>query len=160
MTKVIIYSLADGRLCVCHPCISRNDPPNFTADDAVARALAKDIPEEAMNVGVIDSSELPVDRGFRLAWRQRGEKISVEIAIAREIRLAQLRAERDTRIEATDALIARATEIGDAAGRARLAAYRQALRDMPADVADALTSATIPEQLRAVRPTVLDEHAL
>jgi hypothetical protein len=158
MTKVIVYTRPDGEISVCHPLISRDDPPGFTIEEAVARALSKDVPSTAITVAVIEKMALPADRSFRAAWRQRGQGVSVDIASARDIHLARLRLERDAKLAATDGLMARATERGDAAERSKLAARRQALRDMPADAATALAAVETLEDLKAVRPAVLDEQ--
>jgi hypothetical protein len=64
MTKVIVYTLPNGSTCVCHPCVSRDDPSGFTAEDALARALIKDIPADAISVRVVERSALPSDRSF------------------------------------------------------------------------------------------------
>jgi hypothetical protein len=157
MTKVIVYTLPNGSTCVCHPCVSRDDPSGFTAEDALARALIKDIPADAISVRVVERSALPSDRSFRAAWR-RDETVGIDIAAARNIHLARLRSERDAKLASTDGLIARAAERGDVVEQAKLAAYRQALRQMPVDIANALAAAETPEELRALRPAILDQQ--
>lgn len=158
MAKVILYTQPDGRVCVCRPCVSRDDPLGFTMEDALTRALANDVPETALNVKVIDNTALPINRSFRAAWRQQGEEVRIEISKARELRLAQLRTERDAKLAATDGLMARATERGNAAEWLKLAAHRQALRGMPAEITAVLAAAITPADLMAVRPAVLDEE--
>ena len=158
MTKVIVYTRPDGEISICHPLISRDDPPGFTIEDAVARALSKDVPSTAINVAVIEKSALPADRSFRAAWRQRAQGVIIDIAKARDVHLVRLRAERDAKLSVTDGLMARATERGDAAERSKLAAQRQALRDMPANAAIALAAVEAPEDLKAIRPAILDEQ--
>jgi hypothetical protein len=158
MTKVIVYTRPDGEISVCHPLISQDDPPSFTIEDAIARALSKDVPDTALDVQVIDAAELPADRTFRRAWRQSDGRVSIDLAKARMIHLGRLRAERDAKLAATDGLMARANERGDAAGQLKLAAQRQALRDMPIDIAAALAAAQTPEDLKAIRPAILDEQ--
>lgn len=65
----IAYTRPDGGVSVVHPCISAGDPPEMTEEEALARALAKDVPANAQNVTVIEPTALPSDRSKRYAWR-------------------------------------------------------------------------------------------
>lgn len=73
--KKIAYTHPDGGISICHPVISATDPADFTEADALARALAKDIPAGATNVTVVD--DIPADRDSRDGWIISGGAISV-----------------------------------------------------------------------------------
>ncbi len=68
---------------------------------------------------------------------------------AREVRMAEIRRERNRRLRATDGHALREME-QDSPGRRAWADYRQALRDLPATVD--LGQAATPENLAAFEP--------
>jgi len=81
--------------------------------------------------------------------------ITVDMTKAREIKRDQLRAERRPLLEQLDVEFMRAQEQGDQAKTDEIAARKQALRDVTAD--PAIDAATTPDELKAVRPAILDE---
>lgn len=98
--KRIAYTNPDGSVSICCPCISEDDPEGMTEDDALQRALQKDIPPTAQNVTVIEPTAIPSDRSKRYAWRIKNGVIVVDPTIApphaqaRAERIDQLRAKR------------------------------------------------------------------
>lgn len=83
--------------------------------------------------------------------------IKVNMTKAREIKRDQLRAERKPLLEQLDVEFMRAQEQGDQAKADEIAAKKQALRDVTAD--PAIDAATTPEELKAVRPGVLETES-
>jgi hypothetical protein len=83
--NIIIYTRPDGGVGIVHPNISQNDPPGFSEADALARALAKDIPADATNVRVVDPAAIPADRSKRIAWRQIGDTIVIDAIISADL---------------------------------------------------------------------------
>ena len=81
--------------------------------------------------------------------------IKVNMTKAREIKRDQLRAERKPLLEQLDVEFMRAQEQGDQAKADEIAAKKQALRDVTDD--PAIDAATTPDELKAVRPKVLDK---
>jgi hypothetical protein len=79
--KYVLYSDETGNICHMLPCISADDEPGFTEEMALQRALAKDLPSNAVNVRVVDS--LPEDRTFRNAWVDHANKIDISIDMAK-----------------------------------------------------------------------------
>lgn len=94
-------------------------------------------------------------RDFRGAWRHGGSGISVDLAIAKEIKCTQLRNARAPLLKEADVAFSKALESGDKAAQAAVAATKQALRDVTDD--PAIEAATTIEELRAVQPAVLKE---
>jgi fibronectin type 3 domain-containing protein len=82
--------------------------------------------------------------------------ITVDMTKAREIKRDQLRAERRPLLEQLDVQFMRAQEQGDQTKADEIAARKQALRDVTAD--PAIDAATTPDELKAVRPAILDEE--
>jgi fibronectin type 3 domain-containing protein len=80
--------------------------------------------------------------------------IKINMTKAREIKRDQLRAERKPLLEQLDVEFMRAQEQGDQAKADEIAAKKQALRDVTAD--PAIDAATTPDELKAVRPDVLE----
>jgi len=81
--------------------------------------------------------------------------IFTDMTKAREIKRDQLRAERRPLLEQLDVEFMRAVEAGDAEKQALIAERKQLLRDVTAD--PAIDAATTPDELKAVRPAILDE---
>jgi len=81
--------------------------------------------------------------------------ITVNMTKAVEIKKEMIRQERKPKLEALDVEFMRAVEAGDADKQAEIAAKKQALRDATDD--PAITSATTPDELKAVVPSALAE---
>ena len=130
-TKRIVYTRPDGGVSVV--CPAPEYVARFTTEaEALDAIRAKDVPADAANVYVCDVAEVPASRRFRNCWRQAGTAPpSVSLPLARTQRMAEIRAERDKRLVASDGQIARAQDIGTPAEVAALKTYRQALRDVP-----------------------------
>ena len=151
--RKIIYLRPDGGLSVVHPVINTfGEAPGFTENDALQRALAK-LPVNAINPQVVEANAIPTDRTFRNAWKVSGAGIAVDMPKAREIHRVKLRDLRKPKMEALDAAYLRADETGDIAEKQRIAAQKQALRNVTAD--PAIEAAQTPEQLKAVMPAIL-----
>jgi hypothetical protein len=75
------------------------------------------------------------------------------MAKARTIRIDQIRPERDKRLVALDVDYMRADEAGDGSVKQRIAATKQALRDLPAAVQPELDAIATPEALEAWEPS-------
>jgi len=82
--------------------------------------------------------------------------ITVDMTKAREIKRDMVRAERKPLLEKLDVEYMRAQEAKDTALQQEIAAKKQALRDVTAD--PAIDAATTPDELKAVRPSVLEEN--
>ena len=80
--------------------------------------------------------------------------ITVNMTKAREIKKEQLRQERKPLLEKLDVQYMRAIESGDTDEQASIATKKQQLRDITADAG--ITNATTADQLKAVRPNILD----
>lgn len=80
----------------------------------------------------LPDATLPTDRRFRNCWRcPDSEKVEVDMPLARAQRMAEIRAERDAKLHASDGPILREQEQGTKATVDALKAKRQALRDIP-----------------------------
>jgi hypothetical protein len=95
------------------------------------------------------------DRRWRGCWRL-GENgaVAVDMPLARAQRMAEIRAERERRLAASDGLMLRAQEQGHLAEAEALRVYRQTLRDLPKELAAAKTLEALetPEALGAFEP--------
>jgi hypothetical protein len=97
---------------------------------------------------------LPGSRAFRAHWRGHpGAGVRVDLPGARAQRMAEIRAQRDAALAATDGPMLRAQERGE--DTTALAAHRQALRDLPLTVQWDLDAIRTPESLEAYRPPLL-----
>jgi hypothetical protein len=153
MNTCIVFQAADGQIRVTHPHPKTRlagEPEKAWLDRIAAHAKQQD---ESLRVCTRlpdrDAAELPTRR-FRNCWRVNGQTVEVDMPLARAQRMAEIRAERNRRLEASDGLMARAYEIGAQAEIEALKAKRQTLRDIPA-VIDVGTIST-PEELTAFQP--------
>lgn len=80
--------------------------------------------------------------------------IVINMDKAREIKKDMIRQERAPLFEKLDVQFIRAMEMGDATLQAEVAAKKQALRDATID--PSIEAAQTPEELKQVRPAILD----
>lgn len=119
--------------------------------EAIEAEIAKTIfPESQAPIKswrIIDASEVPTDRTFRAAWRDR-EGIEVDMSKARDIHRDRLRIAREPMLAALDIEYQRADEDKDEAAKARVVARKKVLRDITQhpDIAKAKT----PEELKLI----------
>lgn len=116
----------------------------------LTRIRAKDVPPDAQDVREVDAESLP-GRRWRDAWKLGAQGCGVCPVKARDLCVAEIRAERDRRLEASDGPALRAQDRGKPAEIEAWRAYRQALRDLPAAVATE-TAAYDPDSLAAYAP--------
>ncbi len=84
-------------------------------------------------VGQVHRDNLP-SRRFRNAWKVNGATFEVHLPGARQIRMAELRTERNARLDAGDGREKALNATGTAAQKRAYAGYMQELRDLPAVV--------------------------
>jgi hypothetical protein len=138
-----MWTRPDGGVSITHPAIMVNDPPGFTEDDALARAMAL-LPSTAINPQIIEPADIPADRTFRDALEVSGGALVHNMAKARaiqedHIRRAQLRRARE--------LLEREL-IGD-----DVAADKAAVRAINAR--NLVNAVSTPEALKATMPASL-----
>ena len=148
----IVYTRPDGGLCVVHPVRNTIGETLITDEEIELRAFGK-LPLDAINPQFVEASVLPQDRTFRNAWKQNGSLVEHDMVKARDIHRDTLRSLRKPKLEVLDMAYLRADELGDVAEKARIAAKKQALRDVTDD--QRIEAAQTPEQLKAVLPDVL-----
>jgi Phage tail assembly chaperone protein len=144
----VVWELPDGTICVGK--FLGGDPAAFLArvqaDPALAGAQRLADPA--------DADPLP-ERRWRDCWRHRGDgQVHVDMALARARRLAEIRAERDLRLAASDGPMLREQEAGPPERQQALRAYRQALRELPNDLerSGALEALAGPAELAGFAP--------
>lgn len=108
---------------------------------------------KAVSNRVIADDALPADRTFRNAWQYRDGRIETDMAKAREIHRDHMRRVRKPLLEALDTEALRAIESGDTAELARVAARKQALRDVTKS--PAINAASTPTELKRMWPAIL-----
>ena len=81
-----------------------------------------------------------------------GNKLYVDMSLARAQRLNELRLERDEKLVALDGPWMRETGQGKTIEASKIEATRQALRDFPAKVEQELATIKTPEELEAFEP--------
>jgi hypothetical protein len=97
--------------------------------------------------------ENEIDDPLRFGREVWGHAAKIVMAKARTIRIDQIRPERDKRLVALDVDYMRADEAGDGSVKQRIAATKQALRDLPAAVQPELDAIATPEALEAWEPS-------
>ena len=155
--KRIAFTRPDGGVSVIVPIPKPGETEEQTLARCVARNIAVGNLQANTPTATIDASELP-SRRFRNQWRKAGRTVAPDPTLCREQVIAEVRAERNAKLTASDADKARLDDLGTEQQKANLATYRQALRDLPATVYDPQTqrgeiaSLTL-EQLETYSPT-------
>jgi hypothetical protein len=168
-TKRIVFSRPDGGVSVIIPAPQYRRPGE---DDGpfLARVLARNqevghAPLEGCTV--VDVADLPPPRLrkflvvtpagevvetqrrlFRGCWRMAGGRPVEDEGLCRDRTLAEVRKERDARLDASDKDKARLDDVGTPGQQQAHRQYRQALRDLPAVVAQQIAAMT-PDELEA-----------
>lgn len=112
--------------------------PTGTTGDAM-----KDVPQ-GCRFKVIAASNIPTDREFRDAWRLAGSSIAVDIAAARDIKTASLRAQRQPLLDALDVQFQQAQETG--ADTTAIVAEKNRLRT----ITDGVAACETVDELKAI----------
>lgn len=156
-TLVVVIPVRPMRQAVIDPETSQEVTPAETEAEYLAAIRAGASVGAATYAGTIDAAQLPQDaaavahvvdeagnvstvphpdpvRCARAAWRWDGAAVVIDAAQNLEVKKARLREARNRLLDISDALMARANETGQ--GAAAWKAYRQALRDLPANTPD------------------------
>lgn len=101
----------------------------LTQEQYEAHVMERSVPDGAINVKRITDENLPSTREFRDAWVDVTDdnNVNIDLAKAKEVKLAEVRAKRNAELEKLDKEFLVALEIGDALGPIKL--RKQALRD-------------------------------
>lgn len=122
--------------------------------EAIEAELAKDTGRRApvRSWRFIETTQLPSDRSYRIAWRDRGPKKGVhhDMPAAREWHKQLLRSVRGPKLEELDTDYMRALERNDTTALKKIAKEKQQLRDITAD--PAIAKAATPAALRSSWP--------
>jgi len=159
MDKVIAFMTPENTLTIVMPCISMDDPPGFSEDDAIARAMATIVPQDAIDPIVVDTSTLPEDWVFRDAWKHNGKKIEEDLEKSKEIWKKLLVKQTLPLLAKLDVAYQRADEIPDPVlkqeAKLEVIEKKQELRNVV--LLPEIASAQTIEELKAVWPEVLGE---
>jgi len=129
MAQVIIFTNDNGGVSVCVP----------TGELDINAVKAKDTPSHSI---IVQDSELPqADNDFFNAWELANGAVTVNLAKAKEITKARLRAERAPLLEAQDIAFQRALESG--ADTTAIVAEKNRLRDVTGLVDGCTTTAEL-----------------
>ena len=90
---------------------------------------------------------------YRSAWRMVAGTLTHDMPIARNLKMTEIRAERDQQLAITDGQMARAQEVGTPAEVVTLRNKRQALRDLPVTVEAELAVIQSVDDLATYEPT-------
>jgi hypothetical protein len=121
-------------------------------EDEIAK-WAQPLRDSVVSIAPIADADIPQDRTFRDGWALNGGKIVHDMAKCREVHREHMRAARAPKLAALDVQFIRAVEAGDKVAQAKIAADKQALRDVTAD--PAIEAAATPDALKAVWPDIL-----
>lgn len=146
----LAYTDADGNAVIIYPMISKNDPPGFTQEMALERAL-KDVPQGKTAVQ-IDTATLP-PRDFREAWTVGTSTVNVRMPKARNLHMKKIRQARKEKLAELDQEWMKKLGKKQQAEADAVEAARQVLRDLPQTLD--LRAATTPEALKAIWPPEL-----
>ena len=133
-----------------------------TDEELLQRVIADDLPKGLDGTPVshiildadITGTFPPRGKLFRRAWEcADGNKVTVNMPRARDIHMAAIRAARDLEIAKLDVPYLKSLEARDTVEQDRIAALKQALRDIPQTFD--LSSARTPDTLKSRWPEAL-----
>ena len=152
MHTCIVWTRADGGVTV--QCPADRYVASFpTEAEGIAAVIAKDIPLDRQHTAVVCThDDLPSTRRFRNCWRRPTARVVVDLPLAREQRLEELRRDRTPRLAKSDIDVVRALEDPSSARVGLLRTYRQALRDLPATSHLGLAACPTADALAAWEP--------
>ena len=142
---IIIFKNADGTCGVIHPAHKAlktvENPTGFTIEEIAE----KDVPD-GLEYRLAPLESLPKERYYRDAWTDdlETETVDVDIEKARVIHSGKIREARNAKLAELDIETMKGLDVQ---------AEKQVLRDLPANTD--LSTATTPEELRAIWPEVL-----
>jgi hypothetical protein len=148
----IIYTNTEGTVSVVHPA-----PEVLDQENGIERVIKRSVPE-GVPYQIVEDKDIPIDRTFRMAWKEVQGKIDVDMSKAMEIHMEKIRAARDKVLSETDVEITKALEAGDTPTINRLRGERQKLRDIPQTFD--LSTATTPEELKVLWPSEIQTDRL
>jgi hypothetical protein len=138
MTQAIIFTNNNGGVAMCIP----------TGEISIDAVMTKDVPA-GRGARIVNLTDLPNQHNdFYDAWEMDATSVTVNLAKAKEITKARLRAERAPLLEAQDVAFQRALESG--ADTTAIVAEKNRLRNITS-LAD---SATTLDALRAIKAGV------
>ena len=138
MTQAIIFTNDNGGVAMCIP----------TGEISIDAVMTKDVPA-GRGARIVNIVDLPNQHNdFYDAWEMDATSVTVNLAKAKEITKARLRAERAPLLEAQDVLFQRALE--SSADTTAIVAEKNRLRNITS-LAD---SATTLDELRALKAEV------
>ena len=131
--------------------------PEFaeTEEAFLARVMAKAVPKDAVNVRVVHSTEIPLDRTFRGALTVDCKH---DMGKARDIWRNEMRKARAPLLAKLDVDYQMGDELGDAEAKKAIASAKKQLRDVTKD--PSLDAAGTTEELKAVWPAALGTRGL
>lgn len=171
VNTVMVHEGEDGNLCIttfppnlletyieAHKNTKGFDPEAATIDAAVGWAAQRAVRPGTPAFLADHAAIARMDRYFRDAWRldKSAGRITVDMPAARNVHLANLRAERNAKLQAADLDFVKALEKGDPQAQAAVAQRKAELRDMPETIAPELDKAATLSAIKAVRPKILD----
>lgn len=128
----------------------------FVFPDVERDVIAKWAPssrDAVVSTRRVKKDDIPTDRTYRMAWRDMGDAVRVDMPLAREIKRQRIRMARPKAFAALDAAYLKADEAGDEPLKQEIAKQKQFLRDIPTD--PAIDAAQTPDELVEFWPEVL-----
>lgn len=140
--QLIVWEMPDGTVRYA-TCPAKSKKPGETTQQWLHRQFQKTVRDEYPSAKRILNPVMPDGQSFTPgarkiyyeAWRSDGAgNVMIDLPVARGIRMVDIRAERNRRLDDSDREWARLSEVGTPEQQAAHSAYRQALRDVPQSI--------------------------
>lgn len=138
-----VENLSTGKISLLHA--AGNAEEMVAAIYGESAELIGELPKDESGAYIMPNKK------FRDEWRRQDSSISVDLSLAKEKRLEEIRQERDKLLLASDAMWTEAHSKG--LDLTSLSTYKDALRDMPASVESDLAAISSVEDLEAYQAT-------
>lgn len=101
---------------------------------------------------VVHKNTLPASRVFRKAWCLEAGDVTVNMPVARGLKMAEIRKKRDELLVESDKETLRLDAVGTEQQKKDIQTYRQALRDLPVTAQAAVDACDAADALEAYWP--------
>ena len=156
--QVIVFELPGGEIRYS-VCPAKMKKPGETTPEWLLRVFNKTVRDNFPGAKRINNAAMPDGQPFRPgaqklfydAWRSDGAgNIQIDMSVAREIRMNEIRAARNRKLEESDKEWLRILDLGTSNQQIRFKVYRQALRDIPQGID--MSTLNEAESLEAFQP--------
>ncbi len=149
--QVIVYKNNDDTISIVRPA------EEYLLTHTLEDLIKKDVPQDTDYL-IIDDNLLPQDKWYRSAWRRVNDKVEIDLNLAKQLHLNDLRTLRNSLLKKQDIQFQIALEKDDKILLQEVISIKQQLRDMPEEAEQEMQQINSVEQLKQYVPNILKDE--